>query len=130
MKPCTEDVFGAPVAAYDYEPQEEGTEETAEDVQVCFAIFLYDTEYDMTTVILIGANEEGEQKYIQWTTDYELGATMMTFLVSEFADLKAVCAENTDLCIAFSFDGGETMTEIATAEDAEAFTDAMQQSAQ
>lgn len=127
---CTEEVFGAPVAVYDYEPQEEGTEETAEDVQVCFALFLFDTEYDMSTVILIGANEENEQKYIQWTADYEPGATVMMFLISQFAELKALCAEGTDFCVSFSFDGGETMTDIATAEDAEAFTAALQQTAQ
>ena len=126
---CTEEVFGEPVAVYDYEPQEVETEETAEDVAVCFTVFLFDTEYDMSTIILIGNNAENEEKYIQWTSDYEPGATIMTFLVSQFAELKAMCDRNVDLCISFSFDGGENMTDIATVEDAEAFTASLQQAA-
>ena len=125
---CTDELFGQPVAEYDYDSQQSDTGEDT-DVKVCFAVFLFDTEYDMTTVILIGANEQGEEKYITWTTDYEPGATVMTFLISQYAELKALCAEGTDLCISFSFDGGETMTDIATAEDAEAFTAALQQAA-
>ena len=127
---CTEEVFGEPVAVFDYEPQEEETEETAEDVAVCFAIFLFDTEYDMSTIILIGSNAENEEKYIQWTSDYEPGATIMTFLVSRFAELKELCGKDVDLCISFSFDGGENMTDIATVEDAEAFTASLQQAAE
>lgn len=103
----SEEVFGEPgmVREGDTEP-------------VCFAIFLFDPEYDITNVLLLGANEEGEGKYIQWQTDYEPGATIMTFLVTKFAALKAACEEGVDFCIAFSFDEGETMTEIDTIEAA------------
>ena len=79
----------------------------------------------MTTAILIGRNAENDSKYFQWVTDYEPGATIMTFLLSKFADLKAVCEADVDFCISYSFDGGETMTEFDTAEAAEEFMAAL-----
>ena len=125
---CAEEAFGQPVSEYDYDSQESDTGED-EDVSVCFVFFMFDTEYDTTGVILIGANAQAEEKYVQWITDNNMGATVMTFLISRFQEIKDMCAEGVDFCIAFSFNGGETMTEIATAEDAEAFTAALQQSA-
>ena len=110
---CTEEVFGEPVTTYDYEG--EG------DAKVCLAIFLFDTENDMTQAILIGRNEQDEEKYHLWITDYEPGATIMTFLLSRYEDFLALCEKDVDFCVSFSFDGGETMTDLATAEDAAAF---------
>lgn len=115
---CQEDVFGEPAAVYD--------QENDEGVRVCFAIFLFDTENDMTTAILIGENGEKENKYYQWITDYEPGATIMTFLLSQYANLKVICEKDVDFCVAFSFDSGEHMTEINSAEDAESFLENLQ----
>ena len=115
---CSEEAFGEPVAAYDYEGEN--------DVKVCFPIFLFDTENDMTTAILIGQNAQGENKYFTWISDYEPGAVYMTFLLSKFADLKAICEKDVDFCVSFSFDGGENMTEFDTVEKAEAFMASLQ----
>ena len=80
----------------------------------------------MTTAILIGENGEKENKYYQWITDYEPGATIMTFLLSQYANLKEICEKDVDFCVAFSFDSGEHMTEINSAEDAESFLENLQ----
>ena len=85
---------------------------------VCFALFFFDPEYDITHVMLIGADENNVGKMAQWQTDYEPGAQVMTFLVTKFAELKALCGEDIDFCIAFSFDEGQTMNEIDTLEAA------------
>lgn len=119
---CSEEVFGEPTAVYDYEGEN--------DVQVCFPIFLFDPENDMTTAILIGENAEGENKYMSWVSDYEPGTMYMTFLLSKFADLKAICEKNVDFCISYSFDGGATMTEFDTAKKAEEFLAALQSQAE
>ena len=119
---CDEQVFGPVWNIYDLA---EGDSE-----KICLAIFLFDPENDMTNVILIGANAgEEESKYYQWVSGYEAGASTMTFLISQFAELKEKCEEGVDFCISFSFDGGETMTDIATAEAAEALTATLQQDA-
>ena len=117
---CSEEEFGEPVAVYDYEPTDDSGE-AAEDVKVCFAIYLFDAESDMTQAILIGANELNEQKYVVWITDYEPGAMIMTFLLNQFKDLKELCGKEVDFCVSFSFDGGETMTDIDSAEAAAEF---------
>ena len=70
---------------------------------VCFALFFFDPEYDITHVMLIGVDENGAGKMIQ---------------VTKFAELKALCEEDIDFCIAFSFDEGQTMNEIDTLEAA------------
>jgi hypothetical protein len=118
---CSEEVFGQPAAVYD---MAEG-----ENEKICLAIYMFDTEYDMTNVILIGADESGVNRYYTWVTDYQPGATTMTFLISRFAELKATCDKDVDFCISYSFDGGQTMTDIATVEDAEALTATLQQNA-
>lgn len=116
---CSEEVFDEPdmIADGDADP-------------VCFAIFLFDPEYDITRVILIGCNEEGAGKYIQWQTDYEPGAQVMTFLVTRFADFKVLCGDDIDFCISFSFDEGQTMTNIDTLEAARNLMAALQDTAE
>lgn len=115
---CAEDVFGEPADTYDYE-NEGGS-------GVCLAIFLFDPENDVTQAVLIGRNGRGEEKYHVWITDYEPGAAVMTFLLSQFEDFRALCEKDVDFCVSFSFDGGETMTDIDTAEKAEAFMSRLQ----
>ena len=120
---CNEDVFGEPWAVY----------EMAEDAQtekVCFAIFLFEPDNDATQAILIGADPDGLNKYYTWTTGYEKGAVMMSFLLSQFAALKDGCDEGVDFCVSYSFDGGETMTDIDTVEKAEELTAILQQDAE
>lgn len=119
---CDEQVLGQPWAVY----------EMAEDAQaekICLVIFLFDPDNDMTQAVLIGADEEGANRYYTWTTGYENGAAIMGFLVSQFETLRKTCAEGVDFCISYSFDGGETMTDIATAEAAEKLTAVLQQDA-
>ena len=118
-----EQVFGEPWAVY----------EMAEDAQtekICFAIFLFDPDNDATQAILIGADTEGLNRYYTWTTGYENGAVIMGFLLSQFAELEAMCDEGVDFCVSFSFDGGETMTDIDTVEKAEQLNAILQQDAE
>ena len=51
---------------------------------------------------------------------------IMTFLLSQYANLKEICEKDVDFCVAFSFDSGEHMTEINSAEDAESFLENLQ----
>ena len=109
---CSEDGFGRqPMAVYD---MVEG-----EGEQICLVIFLFDPDNDMTEAILIGADAQGVNRYYVWVTDYEPGSAMMVSLIGRFAEMKEICGEDVDFCISFTFDGGETMTDIATAEEAE-----------
>lgn len=119
---CDEKVFGEPWASYEMG-------EDAETEKICFAIFLFDPDNDMTQAVLIGADAEGVNRYYTWGTGYENGAIMMSFLVSQFAALKETCDEGVDFCISYSFDGGENMTDIATVEAAEELTAILQQDA-
>ena len=119
---CDESAFGEPWAVYD---MAEG-----EDAKICFAIFLFDPDNDMTQVVLIGADAEGVNRYYTWTSGYEGGALMMSFLISRFADLQAMCDEGVDFCVSYSFDSGETMTDIATVEAAEELNAILQQDAE
>lgn len=114
----SEECFGEPVAVFDYQ-SEEG--EGEEEAKICFAIFLFDQEYDMTTAILIGRNKNGEEKYYQWTADLEPGVSTMFTLLANFEMLKSSCEEGVDFCISFSTDAGETMMDIDTREKAEEF---------
>lgn len=109
----SEDVFGEPGTVYD--------QENDEGVRICFALFFFDTENDMTNVILIGENEQQENKYYAWTTDFEPGFQTMTFLLTKYAMLKETCEKDVDFCVACTFDGGETMAEFNSVEDADAF---------
>ena len=111
----SEECFGEPTATYDYQSEEEDGEET----KVCFAIFLFDQEYDMSTMILIGRNEDGEEKYHQWVSDFDPGVSTMITLLNNFTLLKESCEEGVDFCISFSMDGGETMTDLDTEEKAQ-----------
>ncbi|MBQ6399423.1 MAG: hypothetical protein IJI21_04810 [Clostridia bacterium] len=117
---CDEQVLGEPWAVY----------EMAEDAQaekICLAIFLFDPDNDMTQAVLIGADAEGLNRYYTWTTGYENGVMIMGFLVSRFAELKDMCNDGVDFCVSFSFDGGETMTDISTVEAAEQLAAILQQ---
>ncbi len=107
-----EQVFGEPWQVYDMA-------EESETEKICFAIFLFDPENDVAQTILIGADEEGLNKYYLWVTDYEAGATVMGLLINKFAELKAACDKDVDFCVSYSFDGGETMTDIDTEDAAE-----------
>ena len=51
-------------------------------------------------------------------------------LLSQFAELEAMCDEGVDFCVSFSFDGGETMTDIDTVEKAEQLNAILQQDAE
>ena len=110
----SEDVFGEAVNIFDYVD-----ENATEEVKVCFVIFLFDQENDMTIPILIGRNAENEEKYVQWIADFEPGAATMVYLLTTFADLKEISEEGVDLALNFSFDGGETMTTVDTPEAAQ-----------
>lgn len=121
----SEECFGEPAAVYDYQ-SEEG--EGQEEARVCFAIFLFDQEYDMTTAVLIGRNKDGEEKYYQWTADLKPGISTMVTLLANFEMLKSSCEEGVDFCISFSGDGGATMTDIDTAEKAKEFLAGMEAS--
>lgn len=118
---CDEQVFGQPWQVYD---MAEGETE-----KICLAIFMFDPENDMTQAVLIGAEREGVNKYYTWTAGYEDGAVTMSFLLSQFTALKEACEEGVDFCISFTFDGGETMIDIDTAEKAEELTAILQQTA-
>ena len=94
--------------------------EAAQEGQtVCFAIFLFYPEDDITQAILIGTDEDGQSKMAEWLTDYETGAAVMTFLCGRFEELRAMMAEDVDFCISFSFDAGENMINIDTTEAAQ-----------
>lgn len=114
----SEEVFDEPDSVGEGEPE-----------AVCFALFFFDPEYDITHVMLIGVDENGVGKRIQWQTDYEPGAQVMTFLVTRFAELKSVCEEGVDFCIAYSFDDGQTMNEIDTLEAAQQLMSTLQDTA-
>ncbi len=120
---CDEQILGQPWAVY----------EMAEDAQsekICLAIFLFDPNQDITQAVLIGADAEGLNRYYTWTAGYETGARLLQDLVSRFAGLKGKCEAGVDFCISFSFDGGETMTDIATLEAAEQLTAVLRQDAE
>lgn len=119
---CDEKVLGQPWAVYEMG-------EDAQTEKILFAIFMFDPDNDMTMAVLIGADAEGANKYYTWGTGYETGAILMTFMLSQFEGLKATCDEGVDFCIGYSFDGGETMTEITTVEQAEQLTAILQQDA-
>ena len=118
-----EQVFGEPWAVY-------VLAEDAQTDKICFAIFLFDPDNYATHAILIGADTEGLNRYYTWTTGYENGAVIMGFLLSQFAELEAMCDEGVDFCVSFSFDGGETMTDIDTVEKAEQLNAILQQDAE
>ena len=116
---CSEEVFDEPDMTADGDAQ-----------PACLVIFLFDQEYDITNVILIGCNEENAGKYVQWQTDYEPGVQVMTFLATRFSDFKTICGEDIDFCIAYSFDEGQTMHEIDTIEAARELMTTLQSTAE
>ena len=114
----SEEGFGEPIAVYD--------QENDGDVRVCFAIFMLDTEEDMTNAILIGETGQQENKYYSWIADFNPGFQMLTFLLTKYAVLKETCEKDVDFCVACSFDGGETMAEFNSVTDAENFLSLLQ----
>ena len=110
---CADEAFGEPAAVYD---MVEGGDE-----KICLIIFLFDTENDMTQAEIIGADGQGVNHFYLWVTDYEPGARMLVSLLERYAELQAGCDEGTDFCISYTFDNGQTMTDIPTAEYAERF---------
>ena len=109
---CGEDVLGEPWQVYDLA-------EEAEAEKICLVIFMFDPDNDMAMPVLIGADAGSVNKYYTWSTGYENGAMLFSFMLGRYAELKGVCEEGVDFCISYTFDGGETMTDIATVEQAE-----------
>lgn len=123
-----EETFGEPTIIREQEAAEDTdlpavddaeTEAAQEGQQVCFAIFLFYPDDDIAQPILIGTDEDGQSRMVEWLTDYETGAGVMTFLCTKFEELRAMMAEDVDFCISFSFDAGVNMINIDTAEAAQ-----------
>jgi hypothetical protein len=109
---CDEQVLGQPWQVYDM-AEESKTE------KICLVIFMFDPDNDMAMPVMIGADAEGLNKYYMWSTGYEKGAVLFSFLLSQYAELKDLCEEGVDFCISYTFDGGENMVDITTVEQAE-----------
>ena len=119
---CDEQVLGQPWQVYDMA-------EESETEKICLVIFMFDPENDMAMPVVIGADAEGLNKYYMWGTGYENGAVLFSFMLSQYAELKAMCEEGVDFCISYTFDGGENMVDIATVEQAEELFATLTQSA-
>ena len=109
---CNEQVLGQPWQVADLA-------EESETEKICLMIFMFDPDNDITMPVLIGADAEGLNRYYMWGTGYENGAILFSFMLSKYEELKNDCEEGVDFCISYTFDGGENVTDITTAEQAE-----------
>ena len=95
----------------------------------CFTVFLLDPDNDLVLTVLAGTDGSGEKKFCEWHSNFEVGALMMSFLIDQFESLQAICDEGIGFTIGISFDSGENMTYISTAEEAKALAAILHQGA-